>query len=103
MGPEIFRSAGLSAGVGKRDSADAELPGTHGRAGSFCEQYKRFTYLRLLGIPGLDPSGTHALVSVIKSCGHLCGTGGIFAVAKTKHGWERSETTDFTRDCSWMY
>ena len=94
---------------GYRLVSGAETPqmqnclGTHGRAGPFCEQYKRFTYLRLLGIPGVDPSRTHALVSVIKSCGHLCGTGGIFAVAKTKHGWERSETTDFTRDCSWMY
>ncbi len=76
---------------------------THGRAGAFCDQYKRFTYLRLLGVPGMDPSGTHALVSIIKSCGHLCGTGGIFAVEKTGHGWQRSTTTDFTRDCSWMY
>jgi hypothetical protein len=43
------------------------------------------------------------LVSVIKSCGHLCGSGGIFAVEKMGGTWQRSPNSDFTRDCSWMY
>jgi hypothetical protein len=67
------------------------------------ENYKQLRYVRLLGVPGFDRAHTRALVSVIKSCGHLCGSGGIFAVEKTGGAWQRSATTDFTRDCSWMY
>jgi hypothetical protein len=67
------------------------------------ENYKQLRYVRLLGVPGFDHAHTRALVSVIKSCGHLCGSGGIFAVEKIGGTWQRSATTDFTRDCSWMY
>jgi hypothetical protein len=67
------------------------------------ENYKRLRYVRLLGVPGFDHAHTRALVSVIKSCGHLCGSGGIFAVEKKGGTWQRSAITDFTRDCSWMY
>jgi hypothetical protein len=67
------------------------------------ENYKQLRYVRLLGVPGFDHAHTRALVSVIKSCGHLCGSGGIFAVEKRGGVWQRSATTDFTRDCSWMY
>jgi hypothetical protein len=67
------------------------------------ENYKRVRYVRLLGVPGFDHAHTRALVSVIKSCGHLCGSGGIFAVERMGGTWQRSATTDFTRDCSWMY
>jgi hypothetical protein len=67
------------------------------------ENHKQVRYVRLLGVPGFDHAHTRALVSVIKSCGHLCGSGGIFAVDKTGGTWQRSATTDFTRDCSWMY
>jgi hypothetical protein len=67
------------------------------------ESYKQLRYVRLLGVPGFDHAHTRALVSVIKSCGHLCGSGGIFAVEKIAGTWQRSATTDFTRDCSWMY
>jgi hypothetical protein len=67
------------------------------------ESYKQLRYVRLLGVPGFDHAHDRALVSVIKSCGHLCGSGGIFAVEKTGGTWQRSITTDFTRDCSWMY
>ena len=67
------------------------------------ENYKQVRYVRLLGVPGFDHAHTRALVSVIKSCGHLCGSGGIFAVEKLSGSWQRSVTTDFTRDCSWMY
>ena len=70
------------------------------------ERYKRYKqpgYVRLLGVPGFDHAHDRALVSVIKSCGHLCGSGGIFAVEKTGSTWRRSATTGFTRDCSWMY
>jgi len=67
------------------------------------ESYKQLRYVRLLGVPGFDHAHTRALVSVIKSCGHLCGSGGIFAVEKIGGTWQRSATTDFTRDCSWMY
>jgi hypothetical protein len=67
------------------------------------KSYKQLRYVRLLGVPGFDHAHDRALVSVIKSCGHLCGSGGIFAVEKTGGTWQRSITTDFTRDCSWMY
>src|ERR1700733_9927084 len=67
------------------------------------ENYKQVRYVRLLGLPGFDHAHTRALVSIIKSCGHLCGSGGIFAVERMGGTWRRSATTDFTRDCSWMY
>jgi hypothetical protein len=75
----------------------------HGRDVASCESYKPLRYVRLLGVPGFDHAHTRALVSVIKSCGHLCGSGGIFAVEKMGGTWQRSVTTDFTSDCSWMY
>jgi len=68
-----------------------------------CADYRQVRYVRLLGVPGFDRAHMRALVSVIKSCGHLCGSGGIFAVEKTRSGWQRSAPSDFTRDCSWMY
>jgi hypothetical protein len=76
---------------------------THRREVASCESYQQLRYVRLLGVPGFNHAHTQALVSVIKSCGHLCGSGGIFAVEKTGGTWQRSATTDFTRDCSWMY
>jgi hypothetical protein len=76
---------------------------THGREAASCASYKQLRYVRLLGVPGFDHAHNRALVSVIKSCGHLCGSGGIFAVEKIGGTWQRSVTTDFTRDCSWMY
>lgn len=76
---------------------------THGRGTAQCESYKQIRFVRFLGVPGLDRTHTHALVSVIKSCGGYCGNGGIFAVEKTGNTWQRAATTDFTRDCSWMY
>jgi hypothetical protein len=68
-----------------------------------CADYKQLRYVRLLGVPGFDHAHTHALVSVIKSCGSGCGSGGIFTVEKINGTWQRSAPTDFTRDCSWMY
>jgi hypothetical protein len=76
---------------------------THGRDAASCKSYKQLRYVRLLGVPGFDHAHTRALVSVIKSCGQFCGSGGIFAVEKKAGSWQRSATTDFTRDCSWMY
>jgi len=76
---------------------------THMRDDARCESYKQLRYVRFLGIPGFDHAHTRALVSVIKSCGHLCGSGGIFAVEKAGGTWQRPVTTDFTRDCSWIY
>lgn len=76
---------------------------THRQNQAACESYRQLRFVRYLGVPGFDHTHTHALVSVIKSCGGLCGNGGIFAVEKTGGTWRRSETTDFTRDCSWMY
>jgi hypothetical protein len=76
---------------------------THGRNVASCETYKQLRYVRLLGVPGFDQAHTRALVSVIKSCGQFCGSGGIFVVEKIGGTWKRSPTTDFTRDCSWMY
>ncbi len=76
---------------------------THGRDVASCENYKQLRYVRLLGVPGFNHAHTRALVSVIKSCGYFCGSGGIFAVEKMGGIWRRSVTTDFTRDCSWIY
>jgi hypothetical protein len=75
----------------------------HTRGGARCEDYKQLRYVRLLGVPGFDHAHARALVSVIKSCGDFCGSGGIFAVEKKNGAWQRSATTDFTRDCSWIY
>lgn len=68
-----------------------------------CKVYAELKTVRLLGVPGFDQTHSRALVSVIKSCGHLCGSGGIFAVEKSGSGWTRSAASDFTRDCNWMY
>jgi hypothetical protein len=68
-----------------------------------CASYKQLKHVRYLGVPGFDHMRTHALVSVIKSCGGLCGSGGIFVVEKTNGRWQRVVPTDFTRNCSWMY
>jgi hypothetical protein len=76
---------------------------THGQDAARCEAYKQIRHVRFLGVPGLDRSHTRALVSVVKMCGHYCGNGGIFEVEKTGGTWRRSEPSDFTRDCSWMY
>jgi len=68
-----------------------------------CAGYNQLKHVRYLGVPGFDHTRTHALVSVIKSCGGLCGSGGIFVVDKIHGRWQRSAPTDFTRNCSWMY
>lgn len=94
---------------GYRLLAHGELPqaqaclATHGRDVAACERYKQLRHIRYLGVPGFDRTRTRALVSVIKNCGGFCGSGGIFAVEKKGGTWQRSETTEFTRDCSWMY
>lgn len=76
---------------------------SHGQDAAKCDRYKGIRHVRFLGVPGFDGTHTRALVSVIRMCGSFCGSGGIFAVEKTAKGWQRAETTDFTRDCSWMY
>ena len=76
---------------------------SHNPATVGCAPYHQLRHVRFLGVPGLDRAHTHALVSVIKNCGGFCGSGGIFAVEKSGDSWKRSETTDFTRDCSWTY
>jgi len=77
---------------------------THNRQDTAeCENYKELRVVRFLGIPGFNQPHTRALVSVIKSCGGSCGSGGIFAVESKDGTWQRLPTTDFTRDCSWMY
>jgi hypothetical protein len=76
---------------------------THGRDSAKCESYKQIRHVRFLAVPGFDHAHTRALLAVIKSCGSFCGSGGIFAVEKENGSWQRAETTDFTRDCSWMY
>jgi hypothetical protein len=75
----------------------------HDRTSSACASFSQVRHVRFLGVPGFDPAHTHALVSVIKSCGGFCGSGGIFEVEKSGATWQRSPTTDFTRDCSWAY
>ncbi|MGC2636409.1 MAG: hypothetical protein WA294_04475 [Acidobacteriaceae bacterium] len=75
----------------------------HDRTSAQCSAYAQVQHIRYLGVPGLDASGTHALVSVIKSCGMQCGGGGIFEAEKDGATWKRMPETDFTRDCSWVY
>jgi hypothetical protein len=76
---------------------------THARDAAACAGYKGIRHVRYLGVPGFDHAHARALVSVIKSCGGFCGSGGIFAVEEAGNTWKRSATKDFTRDCSWMY
>lgn len=76
---------------------------THGQDVARCESFKQVRHVRFLGVPGFDHAHTRALVSVVKMCGGFCGSGGIFVVEKAAGTWRRSETTDFTRDCNWMY
>ncbi|HEX3660522.1 MAG TPA: hypothetical protein VHU89_03785 [Acidobacteriaceae bacterium] len=76
---------------------------TGGHDAAACDRYKGIRHVRFLGVPGFDVTHTHALVSVIRNCGGFCGSGGIFEVEKTGGTWKRVSTTDFTRDCSWMY
>ena len=76
---------------------------SHGQDAAACDRYKGIRHVRFLGVPGFDASHTHALVSVIRSCGGFCGSGGIFEVEKNDGAWKRVPTTDFTRDCSWIY
>jgi hypothetical protein len=76
---------------------------TGGHDAAACDRYKGIRHVRFLGVPGFDPSHQHALVSVIRNCGGFCGSGGIFETEKTGETWKRVPTTDFTRDCSWIY
>ena len=76
---------------------------THMQDGARCEPYKQVRHVRFLGVPGFDRAHTHALVSIVKMCGRYCGNGGIFEVEKTGGTWKRVPTSDFTRDCSWVY
>jgi uncharacterized protein YbdZ (MbtH family) len=90
--------------VSPADAAQAQAClDTHGTDARKCGVYKAVRHIRFLGVPGFDHNHTHALVSVIKMCGSFCGSGGIFAVEKTGSNWQRADTTDFTRDCSWAY
>jgi hypothetical protein len=76
---------------------------THMQDSTKCAPYAQVRHVRLLGVPGFDQAHTHALVSVVKMCGRYCGNGGIFEVEKSGAGWKRSDPSDFTRECSWMY
>lgn len=76
---------------------------TQGQSPGVCSKYQGVRHIRFLGAPGFDHTHTRALVSVIRKCGDHCGSGGIFVVEKTAGTWRRSEVTEFTRNCSWMY
>jgi hypothetical protein len=76
---------------------------THFQDAAQCAPYRSIEHVRFLGVPGFNASHTQALVSVVKMCGGFCGSGGIFVVEKSGNTWRRAETTDFTRECSWMY
>jgi hypothetical protein len=75
----------------------------HDSTSGRCAAFKQVHHVRFLGVPGFDRAHTHALVSVIKSCGGFCGSGGIFEVEKAGNTWRRSEPTTLTSDCSWTY
>jgi hypothetical protein len=68
-----------------------------------CNPFAAIRHVRYLGVPGFDSTHAKALVSVVKKCGKYCGSGGIFAVEKINGLWRRAETSDFVRECSWMY
>lgn len=68
-----------------------------------CAQYVQLRHVRYLGVPGFNREHSRALVSIIKMCGTDCGSGGIFEVEKAGGLWRRAETSEFTRNCSWMY
>jgi len=90
--------------ISRTDAAQAQVClQTRGQDAARCDPFKQVRHVRFLGVPGFDPSHTHALVSVVKMCGRYCGNGGIFEVERAGGTWKRSEPTDFTRDCSWMY
>ncbi len=74
-----------------------------GKSGADCDVYRSLRHVRYLGVPGFDRAHARALVSVVKMCGIDCGSGGVFEVKKAGSTWIRSEPTDFTRECSWMY
>ncbi len=76
---------------------------THMHDAGQCAGYKQLQHVRSLGVPGFNREHTRALVSVIKSCGGFCGSGGIFEVEKAGSTWRRAAATDFIRNCSWMY
>jgi uncharacterized protein YbdZ (MbtH family) len=86
------------------DTAQAQAClASHDQTSSRCAAWKQVRHVRFLGVPGFDRAHTHALVSVIKSCGGFCGSGGIFEVEKAGNTWRRSEPTSLTSDCSWTY
>ncbi len=90
--------------MSRTDAAQAQVcVETNFQDAGRCEPFKQVRHVRFLGVPGFDGSHTHALVSVVKMCGRYCGNGGIFEVEKAGGTWKRSEPSDFTRDCSWMY
>ncbi|HKD60330.1 MAG TPA: hypothetical protein VKB47_07700 [Terracidiphilus sp.] len=68
-----------------------------------CANFKSVRHVRLLGIPGFDPTRTRALVSIIKEFGSGRGSGGIFEVEKSGGTWRRAKSSDFASNCSWMY
>ena len=76
---------------------------THFQDQARCAGFKGIAHVRFLGVPGFDRTHARALVSVVKMCGSFCGSGGIFEVEKFGGTWRRSEATEFTRECSWMY
>ena len=76
---------------------------THNQDAARCAPWKNLRHVRFLGVPGFDHTHTRALVSVVKMCGGFCGSGGIFEVEKSGNTWRRSDPSDFTRECSWMY
>jgi hypothetical protein len=75
----------------------------HGQNTPGCASYKDVKHVRILGVPGFDPTHTRALVSVLKKCGPYCGSGGIFEARKENGAWKRADPTPFTSDCSWRY
>lgn len=90
--------------VSRSQASDAQnCLQTHAQNTAPCEPYKQVRHVRFLAVPGFDHSHTHALVSVVKMCGRYCGNGGIFEVEKKSGTWRRSDSSDFTSECSWMY
>jgi hypothetical protein len=101
LGEQVYDSPDTNCSHGQ--SGNPGVSGNHAPHPASCDRYAQIRHGRFLGIPGPNQTHTRALVSVVRMCGPYCGNGGIFEVEKTGATWRRADTTDFTRNCSWMY
>ena len=66
---------------------------------SGCEAYVKMRYIRFFSVPVFNRDHTRALIAISRSCGGLCGNGGLLVYRKTRAGWEREPDSFAT--CAW--